>query len=305
MNSMNRKEFVGSALLLLTAFIWGTAFVAQKDGVEYIGPCSFNAIRSFIGCLALIPGIALIDKLQGKRLSILGECTGNGLRILLAGGISCGLILGIASICQQIGIKYTTVGKSGFITTLYIFVVPIIGLFFGRRFNFIMCLCIFAASFGLYLLCFKGEGGVNKGDIMVFLCSIAFAFHIIVVDYFAPKTDCVRMSCIQFFMAGIVSTIFMLFFERLSMHNVMSAYVPLLYAGVMSSGVAYTLQVVAQKNVHPVVASLLMSLESVFAALGGRIIMKESFSSRQLAGCIIIFTAVIVAQIPWNVKKHD
>ncbi len=279
-------------MLCLTAVIWGTAFIAQKSGMDSVGACSFNTIRSFIGGLTLIPCICLLDWLGGRRLSLLGT---SQRRPLVQGGVCCGLALGVASMLQQYGIASSSVGKAGFLTTLYMFIVPLMGLFLGRRIRGATWLCVAAAVFGMYLLCFKGDGNtLNRGDLLLILCAVVFSVHILLIDHFAPRTDPVRMSCIQFFVAGLVSLPAMLLWEKISWQNVLDGAIPLLYAGVLSSGVAYTLQVVGQKHVHPVVASLLLSMESVFAALGGWLILHERLSGRELLGCLIIFGAVVV-----------
>ena len=301
---MKRQEIAGILCLGLTALIWGTAFVAQKSGLDYLGPFTFNGVRSFIGGLALLPSILLIDIINGQRPSLLGSCGSGERRLaLIKGGVYCGIILGIASSLQQYGIKYTSVGKAGFITTLYIIIVPLLGVFFRRKVGIVMWFCSVLAIFGMYLLCFRGGGSLNVGDGLVFLCSIVFSLHILVVDRFAPHADGVRMSCIQFWVAGVIAMGCALLFEKVVWRDLLNAKWPLLYAGVMSCGVAYTLQIVGQKSVHPVVASLLMSLESVFAALSGWVILHEKLSGTELLGCAIIFIAVIIAQLPVKEKE--
>ncbi len=295
---MRLKTIIGALLLLLTAIIWGFAFVAQKTGLQHVGPCTFNGIRSIIGGLVLLPCIMLIDRIGGHKPSVFGKCSGNGVKTLVTGGVVCGTILGMASLLQQTCMQHTSVGKAGFITTLYIMLVPIIGLFMHRRMGIVKWLCVIVTMFGMYLLCFKEGGRINRGDLIVFLGSIMFSFHILSIDHFASRTDPVRMSCIQFFMAGILSLFCALLFEKISWSGITSAYIPILYAGILSSGVAYTLQVVAQRDVHPVIASLIMSLESVFAAIGGWMLLHERLSNTEICGCVIIFAAVIVAQIP-------
>lgn len=310
---MKSKQIIGSLLLLITAIIWGTAFVAQKLGLDYLPPCTYNSVRSFIGAIALIPCIAFLDVIDHRKPSVCGKAGYAGSKHLLLGGACCGIILGIASCLQQYGIAFTTVGKSGFITTLYIIIVPFLGIFFKRKVGWLIWLSAIASIYGMYLLCYHqnnsqaGEctGILNFGDIMLCFCALAFSFHILVIDHFAPKADCVRMSCIQFFVAGIVSFIGALLFEEIEWSKIPLAYKPLLYSGIMSSGVAYTLQVVSQKNVHPVLASLLMSLESVFASLSGWLFLNENMTSREIGGCIIIFSAVILAQIPMPETKKS
>lgn len=302
---MKREEIGGVLLLSLTALIWGTAFVAQKSGLEYLGPFTFNGVRSIIGFLALMPCIFLIDLISGRRPSIWGDAKGReGRRALIMGGVACGIILGIASSLQQIGIKYTSIGKAGFITTLYIIIVPLLGVFFKRKVGWLLWFCSFLAVVGMYLLCFRGGGSLNPGDALVFLCSIVFSLHILTVDHFAPKADGVRLSCLQFLVAGIIALLCALFFEDIVWKALLNAKIPLLYAGLFSCGIAYTLQIVGQKHVHPVVASLLMSLESVFAALSGWAILHEKLCPTEILGCIVIFMAVIIAQLPQGREKN-
>ncbi len=302
---MKRQEIIGILCLGLTALIWGTAFVAQKSGLDYLGPFTFNGVRSIIGGLALLPCIVLIDIINGQKPSLLGKCASGERRLaLIKGGVYCGVILGIASSLQQYGIKYTSVGKAGFITTLYIIIVPLLGVFFRRKVGLVMWFCSVLAIFGMYLLCFRGGGSLNVGDVLVFFCSIVFSLHILTVDRFAPQADGVRMSCIQFWVAGVIAMGCALLFEKVIWRDLLSAKWPLLYAGIMSCGVAYTLQIIGQKSVHPVVASLLMSLESVFAALSGWVILHERLSTTELLGCAIIFIAVIIAQLPSKERNN-
>lgn len=276
--------------MLLTATIWGVAFVAQSVGMDYIEPFTFNCIRSILGGVTLLPVIFL-----GKGKSEPPS------RTLLAGGICCGILLFAASNFQQFGIQYTTVGKAGFITACYIILVPIMGLFLKKKCTPLIWLSVLFALAGLYLLCITEEFSLGKGDVLVLICSFLFALHILVIDYFSPKTDGVKMSCIQFFVCGILSGICMLFTETPSFSNIRSAAVPLLYAGIFSCGVAYTLQIVGQKNMNPTVASLILSLESSISVLAGWILLGQSLGLREAAGCILMFAAILLAQLP--VKK--
>lgn len=276
--------------MLLTATIWGVAFVAQSVGMDYIEPFTFNCIRSILGGITLLPVIFL-----GKGKSEPPS------RTLLAGGICCGILLFAASNFQQFGIQYTTVGKAGFITACYIILVPIMGIFLKKKCTPLIWLSVLFALAGLYLLCITEEFSLGKGDVLVLICSFLFALHILVIDYFSPKTDGVKMSCIQFFVCGILSGICMLFTETPSFSNIRSAAVPLLYAGIFSCGVAYTLQIVGQKNMNPTVASLILSLESSISVLAGWILLGQSLGLREAAGCILMFAAILLAQLP--VKK--
>lgn len=296
------KKLRGNLLLLLTALIWGISFVAQRAGMEYIGPFTFNGIRSLIGGIVLIPVILLLarmDQKAGKDERELSDEEKQAERkTLLLGGLSCGIVLFIASSLQQIGVVYTTAGKAGFITALYIVLVPILGIFIGKKIRPVIWLCVALSVAGLYLLCMKGGFSLSKGDLLVLLCALAFAVHILVIDYFSPKTNGVKLSCIQFFVCGIISLVPMLIFETPVWSQILDCWLPILYAGVLSCGVAYTLQIVAQKDTDPTVASLLLSLESVFAVISGVILLHEHIAARELMGCVIMFAAIIIAQLP-------
>ena len=252
-------------LLFLTACICGTAFVAQAGGMDHIGPFAFNAARSFVGGVALIPVVLLFNRFKSQER--LQKERANR-RILIIGGICCGIALGVASMLQQVGIKYTTVGKAGFVTALYIVIVPILGLFFRKKVGPKLWVSVIIAIVGLYLLCMTESLSLQKGDFLVLLCAFCFSVHIMVIDHFSPKVDGVQMSCIQFFVAGILSSVGMLAVEGApEPHAVLISWMPILYAGVLSSGVAYTLQIIGQKGVNPTIASLVMSLESVISVL--------------------------------------
>ncbi len=298
------KQFKGSILLLITAMIWGSAFVAQRAGMEYIGPFTFNGIRSIVGFLVLIPVILMLDAQREKENKAKGilkltEAEKQAQKkTLLIGGLSCGVILFIASSLQQFGMVYTTAGKAGFITALYIVLVPILGHFIGKRIRPILWFCVALGTAGLYLLCIKEDFTIGKGDLLVILCALGFSIHILIIDHFSPKTDGVRLSCIQFLVCGIISIPCMFLFETVDLTNILACWLPILYAGVLSCGVAYTLQIVAQKDTDPTVASLIMCLESVFALLAGILILHEQISGREAAGCIIMFAAIILSQLP-------
>ena len=302
--SERMKQMKNNVLLVLTALIWGCAFVAQSVGMDYVGPFTFNAVRCVIGALVLIPVIILMD--QGAKKSGLTpeemKARRGDTKTLLTGGICCGLALGIASSLQQWGILFTTVGKAGFITAMYIVLVPLFGIFLGKKVRPFIWICVVLAVAGLYFLCINETFRLNKGDFLVILCAICFTIHILVIDHFSPKVDGVRLSAIQFLVAGILCGIPMLIWEHPEISAVLAAWQPILYAGVMSCGVAYTLQIIAQKNADPTVASLLLSLESVFSLLAGWVILGQSLSIRELFGCLLMFGAIILAQLPE--KKH-
>lgn len=289
-------------MLLLTALIWGSSFVAQRAGMEYIGPFTFNGIRSLIGGLVLIPVIFLFSKEKNAELTEAEKKAGK--KTLLLGGILCGIVLFAASSLQQIGMVYTTAGKAGFITALYIVLVPILGVFIRKKVKPIVWLCVILAVAGLYLLCMTDGLSLGRGDLLVLLCAFAFSIHILVIDYFAPRTDGVALSCIQFFVCGILSLFPMFLAETPVWFAILDCWIPILYAGVLSCGVAYTLQILAQKHTDPTVASLLLSLESVFAAIAGAIILHEQLAPRELAGCVLMFAAIIIAQLPSKTARE-
>lgn len=221
----------------------------------------------------------------------------------IVGGVCCGAFLCLASSLQQFGIAFTTVGKAGFITALYIILVPVLGLFMKKKVGRNVWFSVGIAALGMYLLCIKEGFSVGKGDFLVFLCSIGFSLHILVIDYFSPKADGVVISCVQFFTAGIISGAGMFLFEQPSWGAIIAAWMPVLYAGIMSCGVAYTLQVIAQKDIAPTIASLLMSLESVFSVLAGWLLLGQRLSGKELAGCVLVFVGIVLAQLPERKKN--
>lgn len=293
---MRRKN---ACMLFLTAFIWGTAFVAQSVGMDYLGPFGFNGIRSLIGGVALLPCIYILGKINKRTAGEEGST-----KTLIAGGLCCGLALFAASSMQQIGIQYTTAGKAGFVTALYIVLVPVLGMFLGKKTGWKVWLAVAMALAGLYFLCITESFSVGRGDIYVFIGSLLFAVHILIIDYFAPRTDGVKMSCIQFFVAGILSMFPMAAFETTTVEGALRSWGPLLYAGVLSCGVAYTLQIIGQKNMNPTVASLILSLESCISVLAGWVILGERLSVREGLGCVLMFAAIILAQLPEKMGKN-
>ena len=307
-------------MLVLTAMVWGGSFVAQKSGMELIGPFAFNGIRTIIGGIVLIPLIMVLDRMKSKKQasatavkaaaadSVLSEADKkNEQKLLITGSICCGLALLVAGMLQQIGMMYTTAGKAGFITALYVVLVPIFGRILGKKIRPLIWLCVLASAFGLYLLCMPASGGfghINKGDLIVLACALCFAVHILLIDYFSPKVDGVRLSCLQFFIAGILCVILMfpldpvLGYDIPSLSQLLDAWIPIVYAGALSCGAGYTMQIVAQADTDPAVASMILCLESVFAVIAGMLILGESLSLREAAGCIIMFAAILAAQLP-------
>ena len=289
------KKLRGNLMLLLTALIWGSAFVAQTVGMDHVGPFTFNCVRMFLGALVLLPVIAWREEHNPANRKAHGLPENGSGRVLAVGGIACGVMLFLGSSLQQCGLQYTTPGKAGFITALYVVLVPIAGLLFGRRPRWWVWLSVVMSAVGLWLLCMNGAEGLSLGDGLVLLCALAFTGHILCADHFSPLVDGVKLSCIQFFTCGVLSFIPMLF-EHPSLGAILSAAVPILYAGVLSSGVAYTLQIVAQKDTDPTVASLILCLESVFAVLAGALVLHQIPTGRELAGCVLMFVAIVLAQ---------
>lgn len=298
---MQKQQFRNSWILLLTATIWGTAFVAQSIGMDYVEPFTFNFIRSIIGGIVLIPCIFILNKSDKKQPQ--KQNTPSSRKTLIIGGIACGICLGLASNFQQVGIKYTTVGKAGFITACYIVIVPILAfLFFRKKCAPAIWLSVLLAVIGLYLLCITESFSIGLGDSLIFICAILFSLHILVIDYFSPLADGVKMSCIQFFISGFISAIPAFLFEHPNLNNILSAWGPILYAGVLSCGVAYTLQIIGQRNMNPTVASLILSLESCISVLAGWAILGQTLTVKELFGCVLMFIAIILAQLPGKQK---
>lgn len=290
---MKKFSLKSSLLLFLAAFIWGVAFVAQSVGMDYMGPLTFNGARFLMGSLVLLPFVLLRRK-QNKKI---GRAPAS-LKTTITGGVCCGLALCSAALFQQYGIMYTTVGKAGFITTLYIILVPFFGIFLKKRIPGKVWIGAVIAAAGMYLLCMSERLALSRGDTLVFICAILFSVHILVIDHFSPMADGVELSCIQFLTAGIIGSMGAILFEQPTLQCLIDGMIPLAYAGILSSGVAYTLQVIGQKDMDPTVASLILSMESVFSALAGWVILHQKMSGRELFGCALVFTAVILVQLP-------
>ena len=312
MNSQ-KMPLKNSLCLLLAATIWGIAFVAQSVGMEYVGPFTFNGVRSLIGAAVLVPVLFILNRSGNKSSAATDSAipessstpsekavspTPYNSRDLWLGGIACGFALFAASSFQQFGIQYTSVGKAGFLTACYIIIVPILGLFMKKKCSPFIWVAVVMALIGLYLLCITDGFSIGKGDILVLICAFLFSLHILVIDYFSPKTDGVKMSCIQFLVCGVLTAIPAIILEHPSLSSFSGAWGATLYAGVMSCGVAYTLQIVGQKNMNPTVASLILSLESCISVLAGWIILGQKLSTREIIGCVVMFGAIVLAQLP-------
>lgn len=298
---MRKVKWKNIILLLLAAFIWGVAFVAQSVGMDYVEPFTFNGIRCLLGGVVLMPCIYFFDRFKSQKEK---EEIQQNRKSLWFAGIICGIILFVATNAQQIGLQYTSAGKAGFITALYIVIVPIMGLFFKKKCGWNVWVSVFIALAGFYLLSINEGFSLEKGDFYVLICALVFPFHIWVVNHYAPIVDGVRLSCLQFLVCGTLSVICMFLFETPKIDAIFSAWAPILYAGILSCAVAYTLQIIGQRDFNPTIASLLMSFESVFSVLAGWIILGEALSRREMIGCVLIFAGVILAQIPFGEKKQ-
>ena len=282
-------------LLILASIIWGCAFVAQNVGMNYIGPWTFSTIRFLIAGFSLLAIIPILDK---KRTHVIRPKTKEEKMKLLLGSVLCGLALSIGSIVQQIAMLTVPVAKAGFLTTLYVLFVPMITLLFGKKIPLKVWIGIAMALFGLYLLSMAGNLAIGIGEILLILAAFLFAIHIIIIGYFSTRVDPVRLSCGQLLIGGFATVIPMIVIEKPTIGSILAAYIPLLYTGIFSSCVAYTLQIFAQKEANPTIAGMLLSLESVFAALAGYLILHQVLNTRELIGCVVIFIAIVIAQLP-------
>ncbi len=285
---MTKTQLKANILLLLTAAIWGLAFVAQKVGAEHVGAFTYNGIRFALGSISLIPLILFLNKKKNDR---------DSLKFTVKAGIIAGCALFIATSLQQMGVMGTTAGKAGFITGLYMVIVPILGLFLKQKVNKSTWIGIVIAIIGLYLLSINEDFSISNGDLLVLIGSVGWAVHILLIDNFTKKIDPLKLSSVQFATCSILSLVMAIIFEDINMVGISGAMVSILYGGLLSVGVAYTLQVVAQKNAKPSHAAILLSMESVFGALGGAMFLGERIGARGLVGCILIFIAIIISQL--------
>ena len=300
-----KSTILGSLALFLSALVWGASFIFQKTSIQHISPLVFNGVRFLLGAAALLPFVAISDRFGGhRRPSVWGDATTPARRrFLLCGGVFSGLLLGAASMTQHCGMIFTTAGKAAFITALYILLVPLLGLLRGKRVRPLLWGCVLLAVCGSYLLCGKMDRGINWGDVICFGCALGFALQIIVTGHYAPHVDCLRLSVIEFVVAGLVSCLAALCCGKsFSLEGMRRALWAILYCGLFSSGVGYTFQNIGEKYVPPVAASLLMSLESVFAVFFG-LLIGERMTGREIAGCAAIFTAIVLAQLPSRQKE--
>ena len=290
-----------NVLPVLAALIWGTAFVAQSVSTDHVGPFTFNMARSAVAFLFLLV-LCLVRRTVQQRKGTASAAAPRSRRALAMGGICCGAALTVASFLQQKGLETTTSGKAGFITALYIVIVPLLGLFLKKKAPGAIWVSVVLAVAGLYCLCVTEGFSIAAGDFYILLCAVCFSVHILVIDRFSGAVDGVALSCVQFLVVTVLSGIGMLATETFIWSSILRCIGPILYVGLFSSGVAYTLQILAQKDSNPTVVSLLLSLESVFATLAGAVILKDSMSGREIFGCVLMLAAVVLAQLPHKEK---
>ena len=283
------NQLRGSLLLLLTSMIWGAAFVAQSAGMDYIGPFTFNGLRMLMGAAVLLP--FLLKRRTGAHTNASER------KMLLRGGILCGVALFVGSTLQQIGIVDTTAGKAGFITAMYVVLVPVMGVFVGHKQPWLVWLGVALSAVGMYFLCVHESLSLNRGDLMVLAGAVGFSFHILLIDRYSAHVDGVKLSCLQFFVAGVLGLVFMFLFETPQISQIFAAWLPLLYAGVLSCGVAYTLQILGQRDTDPTIASMILCLEAVFSVVFSWFLLGERLSAREIFGCVLIFAAILLAQL--------
>ena len=292
------RNFKGDLILLLTAIIWGTSFISQKLGMNYIEPFTFGASRFLLGAGALIPVILIFDGLNKKKKDVgIEEEHKFSNKDLLRGGVLCGIAVFLGASCQQWGIVYTTAGKAGFITALYVVIVPLFGIFMHKKIDLLTWIGVALAVIGLYFLCIQEGLSMQKGDAIVLIGTIFWALQIVIVDVYADKTEGLKLSFVQFVTAGILSAIAAVIFETPDISSIIDCAGPILYTAIMVVGVAYTLQIIGQKYTNPTAAAIILSMESVFAVISGAIFLDELMSTRELIGCILMFIAVIITQV--------
>lgn len=300
-----KNKFRGSICLLFTTIIWGSAFVSQSVGMDYIGPFTFQALRCGVAVIFLMPVIFLFDLGAKDGCSFISRWKNAK---LWKTGILCGLALFVAANLQQIGLQYTDAGKAGFITAMYIVLVPICSIVLKKKPPVSAIISVLIATVGLYLLSCAGVTQINKGDLYLMGCALAFAVQITLIDVLAGELDGLRLNCIQSLVTSLLSVPFMFLTESPSMSTILPCWLPICYTGILSSGVAYSLQIIGQKDLDPTAASLIMSLESVFAALFGWLLLHEVMNATELTGCALVFAAVVLSQLPENLfhkKKHS
>ena len=303
MSEIKRNETKGITLLTLTSILWGVAFIFQRTGMEHIGPFAFNFFRCLLSTsfLLLVSGFFRYkNAIHYKNANFKSKLVTKN---LLVGGTLAGLALFLGMSFQQVGMVSTSASKAGFITTMYIVLVPLMGVLYGKKPSLKTWLCVLIAALGLYLISIKEGFVIEKGDFFIFLSAISFAFQIVVVDIFATRVDAIKLNMAQFFTCGILSLIVVIFKETVTIESVKLASIAILYMGIASSGIGFTLQVVGQKHLPPTIASLIMSTESIFSLIAGMLVLGESMMARELLGCLVMVVAVVLAQVDLPKRK--
>lgn len=304
MEKSKRNMIFGIALLVLTSFIWGTAFVAQSDAMDHIGPLTMNGLRTLLAAIVLFPAMLVSDKIKGKKPSLLGTSNKAERKYVLLAGLFCGLAIAIASTIQQIGIQFTSVGKSGFLTTLYVVFVPVLGLVVGHKVKWNGWVAVVIALLGMFFICIEKGEPLNIGDLLTIISALFFAIQILLVDRYVRDISGIRLSFMQFIVSSTLCLIGAFIFEEIDFQSILNASFSIIYAGVFSAALGYTLQIVAQKWVAPNVAPLIMCLESVFALLAGAILRHEVMKPHVYLGCVFVFIAIVLAQIKFGKAKE-
>lgn len=301
---MGKQKIKGELCLLIAAFLWGTSFIFQKMGMDHVGPFTFGFFRFTIGALALLPVIFIIKKANDHRENP-RKITPFRNSVLIKGSIYCGIASFAAASFQQIGIIYTTAGKAGFITSLDIVIVPIFMLILRRKVGSFTWAGVAIAGFGLYLLCITDGFTIQLGDGLVMICAVCYSFQILLIDHYAEKVDPIRLSFMQYILCGLLSGLFMLIFETVAAGDIIDCAIPILYTAIFEVSIAFTLQIIGQKNTPPAIAAIIMSMEAVFATISGALILGEVMTTKEMVGCVLMLIAFVIIQIPGKNSSDD
>lgn len=299
---MKSSQLKSSIMAFVAAFIWGTAFVAQSVSTDKVPPFAFNALRSAIATVCLLLISQALDVHRLRRDGVRPRCDK---KVLALGGICCGVFLAAATNFQQAALADTAPGKAAFITALYVVLVPVLGIFFKKRASLGVWISVILSVVGLYFLCVTGTLDLRPSDIMLLACALGFALQILCVDYFVQRVDPIKLSCAQFFVTSVISAVCAAIFEQPTVQGAVDCLWPILYVGVFSSCGAYTLQILAQKGSDPTVVTIILSLESVISVISGALILRDRLTDREYLGCVLMFAAVILAQIPLPMRKKQ
>lgn len=297
-DELKKKQMLGNFFLLMTALIWGMAFVAQRVGMDYVGPLTFGAARFWLAAAVLFPASRLLSRSDGKKPALPEAEQLRQKKLLQKAGLLCGTLLFFASAIQQVGLIYTTAGKASFITALYIVLVPVIGIFLRQRTGLQAWIGVALATFGLYLLTVTESFTIAGGDLIVLVSALFWGLHVLAIGHFSPSLNAVKLAMTQFVVCAALSTVGALIVEEPTWPAIVSGAIPILYAGILSGGVAYTFQILGQRHTSPTIASLLLSMEAVFGALFGYLLLEEIMSGRELLGCALMFVAIVISQLP-------